>query len=668
MDNNSDTTSEVSSRGGVIKKISNFTKADKVNYFDILLLGFSLALSAQFGLWRKALGGGWKICLIANSILFVAFFCFTLCLAEMTNSLPLTGGYYGFIRVYLSPYFSFFIGVFELTHKITYFATTVKISANIFYHIGAGFGGLKETHEEIYCLVILAIVFIVNSIGGQLFIRFTRIMTIGSLIILLIFFISSFSVIDVDKFLYHTPQLPEEVDTPGEYLFNFVRYFPFCVWFFLGIENIPLTCASVFNANQAVPKGIITIFTVQACFSFLIIFLISAQYPGALKAVNGVDFVLTNNYDTNTNSFDIPLRFAFMNIFNISEQKAKIICLPAMIATANSLCFVFNAQIKYLASSNLLPSILAKPFGPNDTPIYSTILFCFIFIIILLTTVLVKNNAPILICNFLSLFGVSTMFISVLICYIKFRRTHPNLDNSSYRNPLGIHATYIPIIVFSLLPIVLFFTVNPLNLVVALVLYLLLIYLYASNKLDGKLTLNDNEQAVLFNVYVRNANKNRRNKKVQKIPFSPNGEGGGGFFSTFSSRSMSISMSISRSISRSVPRSVSISRHSTIHPSPSREDSQGPLVSVNSGTSLNVNTAPNLTIESPTSAAYSPEKQLWGISENEHDETENLSKKEIPSASPTVTLLNTPTPYDATLVPPDTNKDEENNYGVIDIE
>ncbi len=237
-------------------------------------LAIAAVISGDFSGWNFGLDvGGFGGLLIAFGILVIMYYGLMFSIGEMAAAMPHTGGAYSFARTAIGPWGGFITGLAE---TITYVATTAVI---VFY--SAGYANAISTELIGVSLpawvwwVILYVVFIIlNAAGSHTAFRFAIIVAVISLAIILVF-----SLMAAFSGLFSWDNLWNIVPAEGQSTFlpfgweGILWAIPFGVWFFLGIEELPLAAEEAKNPARDIPKAGLWARTTLIVAGLLILFL-----------------------------------------------------------------------------------------------------------------------------------------------------------------------------------------------------------------------------------------------------------------------------------------------------------------------------------------------------------------------------------------------------------
>lgn len=200
--------------------------------------------------WTYGLGAGIWEYFGATLLSSSSFICLFLSLAEMTSSLPFSGGAFGFVRATIGPYLGFLVGIAEvLINGLYVMGATLplgKLLTLIF--------DVEDYYEHVFWLVILIISTAIHIKGGSLFWYLSSALASVSLLTLFIYFSATIKEFHYDsntKFRNYI--IPSSNTTMinlsnNEHLIqphtalSFFRVLPFGYWFYVGMEQLSLVC------------------------------------------------------------------------------------------------------------------------------------------------------------------------------------------------------------------------------------------------------------------------------------------------------------------------------------------------------------------------------------------------------------------------------------------
>ncbi len=238
-------------------------------------IGVAAVVSGDFSGWNVGLGTtGWGPMLVATILIAIMFFTMIFSIGEMSAAMPHTGGAYSFSRAAMGPFGGFFTGFAE---TIEYVVTTAVIVWFSGVYADSALSALTGVSLPNYVWwIILYIVFIgLNSLGASIGFRFALIVAIISIGVILFFAIGAIVTGSVD--FSRLLDLAPEGGAAGEFFpfgaVGILFALPFAIWFFLGIEELPLAAEEANNPARDIPKASVAGVVTLTVLGLLVLFL-----------------------------------------------------------------------------------------------------------------------------------------------------------------------------------------------------------------------------------------------------------------------------------------------------------------------------------------------------------------------------------------------------------
>ncbi|MBM7172865.1 ethanolamine permease [Streptomyces sp. G44] len=218
-------------------------------------LGVAYVVSGDYSGWNFGLAeGGFGGLAIAMVLMGVMYACMVFSLAELSSVLPTAGGGYGFARRALGPWGGFLTGTAIL---IEYVLAPAAISIFIGDYVESlGLFGLTSGWPVYLACFVLFIGIHLWGVGEAL--RFSFVVTGIAVAALLVFAVGAFLDFDASKL----NDIPVEADAFGANswlpmgLLGIWAAFPFGMWFFLGVEGVPLAAEETKDPARTLPRAI----------------------------------------------------------------------------------------------------------------------------------------------------------------------------------------------------------------------------------------------------------------------------------------------------------------------------------------------------------------------------------------------------------------------------
>ncbi|NBE51423.1 ethanolamine permease [Streptomyces boluensis] len=218
-------------------------------------LGVAYVVSGDFSGWNFGLAeGGFGGLAIAMVLMGVMYTCMVFSLAELSSILPTAGGGYGFARRALGPWGGFLTGTAIL---IEYVLAPAAISIFIGDYVESlGLFGLESGWPLILVCFLIFIGIHLWGVGEAL--RFSFAVTGIAVAALLVFAVGAF--MEFEPSGLNDIKVDTEAFGANSWLpfgiLGIWAAFPFGMWFFLGVEGVPLAAEETRNPARTLPKAI----------------------------------------------------------------------------------------------------------------------------------------------------------------------------------------------------------------------------------------------------------------------------------------------------------------------------------------------------------------------------------------------------------------------------
>ncbi|MGO4424655.1 amino acid permease, partial [Streptomyces sp. MCAF7] len=234
-------------------------------------LGVAYVVSGDFSGWNFGLAeGGFGGLAIAAVLMGLMYTCMVFALAELAAILPTAGGGYGFARRALGTWGGFLTGTAIL---IEYVLAPAAIAIFIGDYVESlGLFGLESGWPVYLACFVIFIGIHLWGVGEAL--RFSLIVTAIAVAALLIFAFGAFTDFDSASL----DDIPVDHSALGASswlpfgLLGIWSAFPFGMWFFLGVEGVPLAAEETRDPARTLPRAMawsVGILLVLALLTFL---------------------------------------------------------------------------------------------------------------------------------------------------------------------------------------------------------------------------------------------------------------------------------------------------------------------------------------------------------------------------------------------------------------
>ncbi|WP_144992901.1 ethanolamine permease [Polystyrenella longa] len=399
-------------------------------------LGVGAVISGNYGGWNLGLSvGGFGGLAIATILMAIMYLCMVFTIAELSAALPHAGGFFSFTRNAFGPTGGYLCG---LTDTIEYVLTP----AVIVYYISGYMQQIPlftEIPQYVWWLLFYAFFVVINIVGVELTFRVGLVVTMIAIAVLLFFyacvpFSDSFA---IEK-LHNIPPV-EGVAGANEWMpFGWQGIFaslPFAIWFYLAIEQLPLSAEESHDVVNDMPKALIWGIVTLLVLSLLTLVLNTGVGGGA--AAIGVS--------------EAPLADGFEAIFGtgVGQTVLIVISLTGLIASFHAIIYAYGRVLFALSRAGYFPRWISIT-GERKTPFVALILGAMIG---LFCTGLIEYTKPpggkesIVGAALLSMavFGAVISYALVMLSYIKLRYSRPNMPRP-YKSPLGIPGAVVGLI------------------------------------------------------------------------------------------------------------------------------------------------------------------------------------------------------------------------------
>jgi ethanolamine permease len=268
-----------------------------------------------------------------------------------------------------------------------------------------------------------------NAAGAAASFRFAFVIAIISLGVLAIFFVSAIfsGKFSVDNLMDIVPEAGNSTFLPYGILGVFLAM-PFAIWFFLGIEGLPLAAEETKTPAKDIPKGAITGLFTLIVTAFLVLIL----NPGILGAA-----AISESGE--------PILDGFRAIFPNSDIAAllSLMALAGLIASFQGIMFAAGRNVYSLSRAGYFPKFLSLT-GKRKTPWVALVASAVVGVVLVFglgaiaygseeAPYVSAANALLLI----AVFGAVIAYILQMAAFLILRRKFANADRP-YRSPVGL--------------------------------------------------------------------------------------------------------------------------------------------------------------------------------------------------------------------------------------
>lgn len=411
-------------------------------------LGVAYVVSGDYAGWNFGLAeGGFGGLAIATVLMGTMYTCLVFSLAELSSILPTAGGGYGFARRALGTWGGFLTGTAIL---IEYILAPAAISVFIGGYVESlGLFGL-ESGWPVY-LVCFAVFIGIHLWGVGEALRFSFVVTgiaVAALIVFAVGALGHFDAGSLDDVAVDSSAFGSSSWLPLGVL-GIWAAFPFGMWFFLGVEGVPLAAEETRDPARTLPRAMATAIGILVLLALLT--LLPAAGSAGSAAIKDADNPLVAALQAATGGDPTTLS----RIVNYAG-------LAGLVASFFSLIYAGSRQLFALSRAGYLPRFLSLT-SSRKAPYLGLLVPGAIGFGLAAAT---GDGARML--N-IAVFGASISYVLMSLSHLVLRRREPALPRP-YRTPGGIVTSSVAF-VLACAAVVATFLVDPKAAGIALVLY-----------------------------------------------------------------------------------------------------------------------------------------------------------------------------------------------------
>ncbi|GAA3092146.1 ethanolamine permease [Streptomyces roseofulvus] len=377
-------------------------------------LGVAYVVSGDFSGWNIGLSkGGFGGLAVATVLMGAMYACLVFALAELSAILPTAGGGYGFARRALGTWGGFLTGTAIL---IEYILAPAAISIFIGDYVESlGLFGL-ESGWPVY-LVCFALFIGIHLWGVGEALRFSLIVTGIAVAALVVFALGAFTDFHVDG-LNDIPVDGEAFGSNSWLPFGLLGIwaaFPFGMWFFLGVEGVPLAAEEAKDPVRSMPRALAISMGILVLLAVMTFFAATGARGAAAVQEAGNPLVVALQGDGEPTALSRFVNYAG---------------LAGLVASFFSLIYAGSRQLFALSRAGYLPRFLSLT-SRRKSPYLGLLIPGAIGFALAAGT---GNGARML--N-IAVFGATISYALMALSHIVLRRREPGLHRP-YRTPGGI--------------------------------------------------------------------------------------------------------------------------------------------------------------------------------------------------------------------------------------
>jgi ethanolamine permease len=391
-------------------------------------LAVAAVISGDFSGWNFGVDfAGFGGMLIAFLVLIVMYYGMIFSIGEMAAAMPHTGGAYSFARAAMGPWGGFVTGLAETIEYVATTAVIVYFSAS--YADGITQELLGISLPPWLWWVILYVAFIaLNAAGAAISFKFAIVVAIISIVILLVFSaMAAFSgLFSWDRLFNIAPDAGQSAFLPHG-IIPILFALPYAMWFFLGIEELPLAAEESHNPVRDIPRAGLIARTTLIVTGLLVLFL-NTGVVGASEIAGSSE----------------PLLDGFRAM--VGDGAAAVLALFALIgllASLQGIMFAYGRNMYSLSRAGYYPKFLSLT-GKRQTPAIALLVGAIIgFVALVLVDSLggAGGVAGAIVLN-IAVWGAVVAYVLQMVSFVLLRRRFPNASRP-YRSPWGVPGAVI---------------------------------------------------------------------------------------------------------------------------------------------------------------------------------------------------------------------------------
>lgn len=383
-------------------------------------IGVAAVISGDFSGWNFGIGeAGWGGLLIATGLVIVMYFTMLFSIGEMSAAMPHTGGAYSFARSAMGPWGGFVTGLAETIEYVFTTGVIVYFSAGYANAVTDEVMGLDLTDNMwIWWIVLYAVFVALNTAGAEVSFKFAIAVAVISIGILVLF-----GILAIAKGAVDFGTLNDITPDPGNSSFlpfgweGVLYALPFAIWFFLGIEELPLAAEEAHDPAKDIPRaGIIGMITLVACASIVLFLNPAVTGSDALGAsgeplLDGFRAFLPDGWATTLSAF----------------------ALIGLLASLQGIMYAYGRNMYSLSRAGYYPKFLSLT-GERQTPWVSLVVGAVIGFVALVAVDNIDDAGDIVL-N-IAVWGAVIAYILQMASFVLLRQKFPHVVRP-YVSPTG---------------------------------------------------------------------------------------------------------------------------------------------------------------------------------------------------------------------------------------
>ncbi|QIG38760.1 amino acid permease [Microbacterium sp. 4R-513] len=403
-------------------------------------LAVAAVISGDFSGWNFGIDfAGFGGMLIAFAILVLMYYGMIFSIGEMAAAMPHTGGAYSFARSAMGPWGGLVTGAAETIEYVATTAVIVYFSASYADAITSELLGISLPGWVWWIILYVAFIAL-NAAGANISFKFAIVVSIISIGIILVFsamaiFSGAFS---WDALWDIVPDAGQSAFLPHGVL-PILFALPFAMWFFLGIEELPLAAEESHDPVRDIPRAGFWARGTLIVTGLLVLFLNTGVLGAEATGVAAE-----------------PLLDGFRAI--VGDGAAAVLALFALVgllASLQGIMFAYGRNMYSLSRAGYYPRFLSLT-GKRKTPWVALVVGAVIGFIALvaLDTIAALNEgagavAGAIVLN-IAVWGAVLAYLLQMVSFIILRRKYPNAERP-YLSPWGVPGAVVAAVIAALI-------------------------------------------------------------------------------------------------------------------------------------------------------------------------------------------------------------------------
>jgi ethanolamine permease len=391
--------------------------------WSLWALGVAAVISGDFSGWNLGIGeAGWGGMLIATLVIGLMYLLMIYSIAEMSSTMPHTGGAYSFARSAMGPWAGFVTGLAE---SIEYVITTAVVGTFSGLYADAITKDLFNFSMPLWLWVVVFYVIFVtlNSAGAEASFKFAVVIAIISLAVLAFFSIAAIfsGKLSWSNLWNIEPQAGGSTFLPMG-IGGVLTAFPFAIWFFLGIEELPLAAEETHTPQRDIPRGSLMGMWTLLVTAFVVL-LLNPAVMGA-KEISGSGEPILDGF-----------RAIFPNS-NLASLLA-LFALAGLIASFQGIMFAAGRNMYSLSRAGYYPKFLSLT-GGRKVPYVALIMSAVIGVVLVFGLGAIRNvagesasDAEVAVAGELlniAVFGAVIAYFLQMVAFLMLRRKYADVE------------------------------------------------------------------------------------------------------------------------------------------------------------------------------------------------------------------------------------------------